>query len=361
MINSCPICNQQDLKIFFEQQNVPIFQNKVYETKVQALDAQVGKVSLAQCHTCGFVFNSTFESELMVYDKNYHNEQGYSQCFKEHLNVILNKLLSFHIKDKRVVEIGCGKGFFLELLLANQVDVTGFDPTYEGNNSRVVKDYFSRKYSELDADVILLRHTLEHIPNVLDFLSQIAEANKYKGYIFIEVPTFDWIMKKQSFWDIFYEHCNYFTESTLSNMFGICETGTLFGGQYTYLWGDLSTLKRKIKSQLKQRFQKLSFDSIIDEFKDVLSAKRSEIAVWGAAAKGSTFLNLLDPQKEFVKYVVDINPAKQNKFVARTAHPIFSPDIISTNPVEMIMVMNENYYDEVVSLVNDKAIKIESI
>ena len=40
-------------------------------------------------------------------------------------------------------------------------------------------------------------------------------------------------------------------------------------------------------------------------------------AVWGAGAKGSTFLNLLDKERKAVKYVIDINPAKQNKFIAR--------------------------------------------
>lgn len=361
MTNSCPICSNHDFNFFFDQENVPVFQNKVYETQAQALEAGVGKVKLTQCNYCGFVFNSNFESDLMVYDKNYHNEQGYSQVFKEHLNDILNLLLSFNLKDKKVVEIGCGKGYFMDLLLAKNIDVTGFDPTYEGDSPRVVKDYFSKKYSRLNADVIILRHTLEHIPNVLNFLTQIAEANNFKGKIFIEVPTFDWIMKKQSFWDIFYEHCNYFTEETLGQMFGTCQTGAVFGGQYIYLWGDLSTLKKRIEQPNKKKYEQLSFIATIESFKAMLAKNNNRIAVWGAAAKGSTFLNLLDPKKEFVKYVVDINPAKQNKFIARTAHSIFPSDIIQKDHVEVILVMNENYYDEIVQVVNNKSIKVNSI
>lgn len=361
MTTSCPICSNHDFNFFFEQDNVPVFQNKVYETYAQALVAEVGKVKLTQCNYCGFVFNSNFKTDLMVYDEHYHNEQGCSQVFKEHLNEVLDLLLSFNLVDKKVVEIGCGKGYFMDRLLAKNVDVIGFDPTYEGDSPRVVKDYFSKKYSGLNADIIILRHTLEHIPNVLDFLNQIAEANNFRGKIFIEVPTFDWIMKKQSFWDIFYEHCNYFTEETLGQMFETFQTGALFGGQYIYLWGDLSTLKKKIRSPSMKNYEKLSFTFTIDNFKKILSQNKNRLAVWGAAAKGSTFLNLLDPRKEFVKYVVDINPAKQNKFIAKTVHPIFPPNIIKTNPVDIILVMNENYYDEIVSLVNDKSILINSI
>lgn len=361
MTSTCPICDEQDFNNFFDQENVPVFQNKVYETQVQALSAHVGNVALTQCKYCGFVFNSNFENNLMVYDKNYHNEQGNSQVFKDHLNDILELLVSFNLANKKVVEIGCGKGYFMELLMARNIDVTGFDPTYEGDSPKVVKDYFSKKYSGLNADVIILRHTLEHIPNVMDFLSQIAEANNFKGQIFIEVPTFDWIMKKQSFWDIFYEHCNYFTEETLGQMFGKCQTGSVFGGQYIYLWGDLNTLKGKIEQRNIKKHEQLSFTATIEKFKHTLSKNKNHIAVWGAAAKGSTFLNLLDSQKELVKYVVDINPAKQNKFIARTAHPVFPPDIIKTDPVENIWVMNEKYYDEIVSLVNNKSIKINCI
>ena len=60
-------------------------------------------------------------------------------------------------------------------------------------------------------------------------------------------------------------------------------------------------------------------------------------AVWGAGAKGSTFLNLLDTERKAVKYVIDINPAKQNKFIAGTGHPIYSPEILLQQPVENII------------------------
>ena len=38
-------------------------------------------------------------------------------------------------------------------------------------------------------------------------------------------------------------------------------------------------------------------------------------AIWGAGAKGFTFLNILDKNASLIKYVVDINPKKQNKYI----------------------------------------------
>lgn len=110
---------------------------------------------------------------------------------------------------------------------SNNLECVGFDPAYEGNDPAIIKDYFSEKY-KIDADVVILRHTLEHIANPYLFIQQIARTNNYKGHIFIEVPTFDWIVNKKAFWDIFYEHCNYFTQQTLGSIFSNALTGNYF-------------------------------------------------------------------------------------------------------------------------------------
>ena len=71
------------------------------------------------------------------------------------------------------------------------------------------------------------------------------------------------------------------------------------------------------------------------------------LAVWGAGAKGSTFVNILDKEKKAIQYVIDINPAKQNNFIGGTGHPIFDPDILLKQPVKNILIMNENYTEEI--------------
>ncbi len=86
-----------------------------------------------------------------------------------------------------------------------------------------------------------------------------------------------------------------------------------------------------------------------------------DIIIWGAGAKGSTFLNLLDPDRKIIKYVIDINPAKQNKFIAHTAHPIYSPDNIKENKIKRILVMNENYKNEIEKSVDNKNIVIQNL
>ena len=333
------------IRELFIQKKVPLFQNKVFLNQEDARKSSSGQVRLVQSLHTGFVFNQLFDETLMVYDVNYHNEQANSSYYKKHQDHVFDLLKEFDIKEKEVVEIGCGKGHFFNIMKANKVNCTGFDPAYEGNDPHIIKDYFSEKYN-LQADLIVLRHTLEHIGNPHVFLQEIAKANNYNGYIFIEVPTFKWIVEKKAFWDIFYEHCNYFTEETLGLMFDNALTGKLFGNQYIYCYARLDSLKKRIPQQSVAPRWDLSFTTKIKEWEKFVSTN-PDIIIWGAGAKGSTFLNLVDPAEEYIKAAIDINPEKQNKFIALSGHPIYAPEKLSDLTCNHIIVMNENYLTEI--------------
>jgi hypothetical protein len=267
-------------------------------------------------------------------------------------------LISYGLEGKKVVEIGCGKGHFFEMMLEQGIDCTGFDPTYEGTHPKIRKEYFTEK-SAIQADVIILRHTLEHITSPFGFLHQIAKANGYKGHVFVEVPTLDWILQKEAFWDIFYEHCNYFTQATLGSMFTQAATGSFFGDQYIYLWANLACLHPTVPHLAIQPYQPL-FAKTIEKWKNYLSTHQN-ISIWGAGGKGSTFLNLLDTQRQYVRCVIDINPAKQGKFIARTGHPIVSPNDLQELGIQHIIVMNENYLEEIRNMLGTTAVVLTTL
>src|ERR1035437_9728365 len=211
----CPLPHSDNTQVIYIQRSVPLIQNKVYTTKALARTAPCIDVTLAQSLDNGFVFSANFTDTIIDYDMHYQNEQSHSPYFRNHLENVISIIESHNTLNNKVVEIGCGKAYFLEMLLERGVDIIGFDPTYEGESSKVIKDFFSDKYSNIGAEFIILRHTMEHISQPFDFIKTIAAANNYKGKIFIEVPTFEWIVKHNATEDIFYEHCNYFTLETL--------------------------------------------------------------------------------------------------------------------------------------------------
>jgi hypothetical protein len=115
----------------------------------------------------------------MVYDNNYQNEQAGSPLFQRHLEAVARVIDRSMGKDE-LVEVGCGKGYFLEMMLAKGFKATGFDPTYEGANPRIKRKYFEPGIVE-QADGLILRHFLEHIENPVSFLGKLKEANDGSG------------------------------------------------------------------------------------------------------------------------------------------------------------------------------------
>ncbi|REJ82287.1 MAG: methyltransferase domain-containing protein [Bacteroidetes bacterium] len=347
----------------YSSPDIPVFQNVVYPDPESAKTAQCRNMQLMHCAASGFIFNAEFDSSLLDYSTDYQNEQGHSPVFHEHL-LEVKQIAEKHIdKNSKVVEIGCGKGTFFEMLRSDGYNITGFDPAYEGESKEIVKEYFGKSHRNLNAEFIILRHTLEHIPDPLLFLKEIAESANSYAKIYIEVPTFEWIANKQAVWDIFYEHCNYFTVHSLSNFFTLCETGDLFGGQYIYLVANLSVLKnadevKKLNDDAGKYTQ--LFSDLNHRFNSIIGIPGRKI-IWGAGGKGSTFLNLFDGGKKYFDYVVDINPLKQGKYIGHTGHPIYAPVAVQAEKPDHILVMNENYLEEIIKTVNNPEIRIESI
>jgi hypothetical protein len=357
MMCRCPLCQRNDYTQIYSVNDIPLFQNRVYDSVPEAKSAPTGTMELIQCINCGFVYNRLFDNRLMIYDQTYQNEQNHSGYFQNYLNEIIELFHKEGLIDGKIVEIGSGKGYFLNLMEKSGAKIIGFDPAYEGENPCIMKEYFSPKHTGIRADTVILRHTLEHIDDPFKFLHLIAEINNYHGKIYIEVPSFEWIIARKAFWDIAYEHCNYFRESVLKVMFKKSKTGILFNGQYLYIIAELKELKSGIHGNRSHpsEFGPI-FKEKLYEYAQILERNNRNI-VWGAGGKGSTFVNILDPKAKLIKYLVDINPKKQNKYLAKSAHSILSPaHIVNETTINTIFIMNENYLAEIQKEIGNRRI-----
>jgi 2-polyprenyl-3-methyl-5-hydroxy-6-metoxy-1,4-benzoquinol methylase len=110
---------------------LPVFQNRMFHSEEEAKNCVKGDVVLVQDLETGLIFNQAFRPELMQYDSDYQNEQAVSKVFQEHLKNV-GYVVQQHFRDCSLIEVGCGKGYFLELLQELGVEITGLDPTYEG-------------------------------------------------------------------------------------------------------------------------------------------------------------------------------------------------------------------------------------
>lgn len=344
----------------FRADRLPVFQNRMFDTEAQARDCVRGDLVLVQDPVTGLVSNAAFDPALVDYGADYQNEQGHSVVFREHLRAV-SDIVARHLKGRELIEVGCGKGLFLEQLQRDGFRITGLDPTYEGNNPAIVREYFTAD-TGLRADGLILRHVLEHVRDPIAFLERIREANGGGGTIYIEVPCLDWIAERRAWFDLFYEHVNYFRLGDFQRMFGsVQEAGRLFGDQYLYVVADLATLRpaQALRGTFGHFALPADFRSSIERSAQRVresSTGSRRCAVWGGASKGVIFALYMERAGAPVDLIIDINPAKQDMYIAATGLRIHSPPeaLGLLEPGADLFVMNSNYLDEIRALSNHR-------
>lgn len=335
-----------DRQLYF-QTDYPVLQNRMYANREAARNCVKGTIRLVEDAKTGIVHNAAFIPDLMAYGSDYQNEQGLSAAFLEHLKHVRDIVLNV-IGKQALVEIGCGKAFFLEMLQEQNADIRGYDSTYEGSNRSVQKSYVTSN-SQLGARGLILRHVLEHVKDPPAFLAELSAANGHQGLIYIEVPCFDWICENRAWFDIYYEHVNYFRSSDFQRMFGtIIEQGHLFGGQYHYVIADLATIRRPTRDSSDPVAFPDDFTASITRLSRDAKIGQPRV-IWGGASKGVIFALLAERAGSPVNRVIDINPAKQGAFLAGTGLRVLSPEegLAGLAKDTPIYIMNPNYLCEI--------------
>jgi len=341
-----------------------------------AVNIPRGDLDLVVCEECGFIFNRSFDSTRIMYGADYENAQAYSPSFNEYLDGLVEHLIVERaVRDCLVVEVGCGNGLFLRKLLAyddNQAGNSGhgFDPSYSGSESeldgrlRFTTRYYDAECTAIPADVVVCRHVIEHVQRPIGLLQDVKQAlaNKPGARLFFETPCVEWILRNQVIWDFFYEHCSYFTADSLTTAFQVAGFAVqsvqhVFGGQYLWLEATLPVtepaISRRPGTVAAQAREFARAETELRRHWDqkirALSSQET-VALWGAGAKGVTFANLVDRERQWLDCVVDLNPLKQGHFVPGTGHPIVSFQDLTRRGVKSAILMNPNYREENLAL-----------
>jgi SAM-dependent methyltransferase len=369
-VRKCPVCNSADIEIFLQRHNVPPTQNFVINRQVKAEKYRDGMLDMAVCNDCGFIYNASFNSDLVGYGGEYENTQAYSDAFNEYMDSLVDHLIhTRNIQQKNILEIGCGNGLFLRKLISHKDSRNtgyGYDVSYRGDlqfeNGRLnfFREFFPGKEKIPDPDIVINRHVIEHIDKPVHFLELIRNnlPDNQNLRLFLETPCVEWILDNNVFWDFFYEHCSYFSKSSLvtaleESGFKVETIHHVFNGQYLWVEASLSdkshtvisphTIKEKTRAFVEhEAARKKYWTGVLTEHHG-----HNKIAVWGAGAKGVTFVNILDQGRKFIDCVIDINPNKQGNYIPGTGHSIIAPDEIPARNIKYVIVMNDNYLQEV--------------
>ncbi len=383
----CPNCYSKATNDFFTVKDAPVHSLVTIKDYQTAMNIERKDITLAFCNNCGFIYNSSFDTTLDYYTQGYEDQQGFSPTFLKFISGVTNRFIDrYDMRNKSVIEIGCGKGDFISLIceLGNNKGI-GIDPawvpgrTKPNPNVTFIKEFYSEEHGKLKADCICCRHTLEHIHATADFLKTIRKSigTREDVILFFEVPSIVRILKIQAFWDIFYEHCTYMSPGSLArlfrmNGFEVLDMYLEYDDQYLFIEAKPVNKPSEKIHPLEESVEELKeltgiftakINNTLDNWRKKfaeLRDKKLKTVVWGGGSKSVGFLTHFDREK-VIDHVVDINPHMQGNYIPGIGKQYVGPDFLKEYNPDVVIIMNAVYTEEIRKMLLERGLSPELI
>jgi len=308
-----------------------------------------------QCLHCGLV---QVDCDPVPYFREVVRASGFSKEMRDfRLKQFADWVDRCSLRGRKVLEIGCGHGEYLELMHAQGVIAHGLEYGEEAVSECYRKGLQVVRGSIVDGNTylpsspfhaFLILSYLEHLPDPGAALRKICANLEEDAVGLVEVPNFDLILEKGLFSEFIPDHLHYFTRETLSGL--LQRNGfDVLGCEEVWHRYILSASVRKRKNldlawlDRRQTELTLSLQDYVQRF------GKGNIAIWGAGHQALAVI-ALSGIAPYIRYVVDSAPFKQGRFTPATHIPIVSPESLETSPVRAILVMAASYSDEVATI-----------
>ncbi|MBK9425122.1 MAG: methyltransferase domain-containing protein [Bacteroidetes bacterium] len=355
MASNCKICKRNNSSIFIEFNKYPKTISYLFNNRESAIQDQA-PILFLKCNYCQHIQISTdmpqdfYDDYIMTvsHSPKMHNFQ------LEQANQFVNK---YNLIGKSILEAGCGDGNFSEILKSMGCNVIGNEPSHSFRQLALkrgltVDDKFiNETYTNPNApfDAIVSREVMEHVPEPIDFLTNLRRILKPDGVALIEVPNFEKALRENRYYDMFPDHLSYFTKESLTAAMlisGFKNIEIEYGMDEEFIYAFATN------NNISNNEMVLSVKHISEDFKK-LNVEFKNIVIWGAGGKG---ISALGSQEDIskVKYVVDSDPFKQNKFLPSSGLLVKKPeDLFNDKSVDLLIITNLAYTDEIVKILQE--------
>lgn len=186
---------------------------------------------LVKCGNCGFVFSQKIPtpSELTEHYEGYGRNDYLSPITVKRYHELLDKMEPFR-KTNKILDVGCGIGYFLEVAKERGWEVYGTEFTDEAVEICERKGIKMQKgvltidnYKAEEFDIITSFEVIEHINNPKEELNHFFQLLRKGGLVYVTTPNFNSLLRyrlKESYNVIAYpEHLSYYTPKTIRTVF----------------------------------------------------------------------------------------------------------------------------------------------
>ena len=374
----CRSCGNKDLKRVVSLGYQPLA-NNLLNKKNEKCELYPLEVNYCEkCHNCQL--SVSVEPSKMF--SNYLYTSSTSKIFRDHFVDAAKKYskeLRLNKKKSYIIDIGSNDGValkpFLNLgfkkilgiepaknlaKLANKNKIKTFNGFLEKKNLKKIKN---------NADLILASNVFAHSDKLKEMAECMLKLLGKKGTIVIEVQYLLNTLKDLTFDNIYHEHYNYWSLTSLVNFFNQFDAKIFRSEKVDTHGGSLRIYvkkdkKIKIESSVKQML-KIEENFGIKKFKtykefgekvynirnnvlkniEKLKNNKKKIIGYGAPAKATTALNFFGISKE-IDFIVEDNKLKHNKFVPGVKIPIKNKTEIK-NKNNTLLVLAWNFYDDI--------------
>jgi SAM-dependent methyltransferase len=339
------------------------------------------------CQKCWLVQTGEMASSLELFDKDYAYFSSFSKFWLEHAKSYVDQMFQkFNFDSKSlVIEVASNDGYLLQYVNQKGCNSLGIEPT---NSTAVaarekgietIEEFFgvdlaTKLYNDNKlADLMIANNVLAHVPDINDFIKGFSILLKTDGVATFEFPHLMQLINHNQFDTIYHEHFSYLSLSTVSaifesnglSVFDVEEIPT-HGGSLRVYAQKKSTGSREIHKNVSELLQKESNIGITSvkyyegfQYKTnkvkynflnfLISAKINgkKVAAYGAAAKGNTLMNFSGVRNDLISFVVDKNPAKQNKYMPGSRIIITNEDILKIEKPDFIVILPWNLKNEI--------------
>lgn len=317
-------------------------------------------LDLCQCMGCGLV---QFDCEPVDYYRDVIRAGGFSKTMVELRRYQYKHLInSYHLEGKKFIEVGCGQGEFLKVLSEFPVEVHGIehDPHLvelaRAQGLDVTEGFTETEDTRFAGglyDVFLSFNFLEHQPDPSTMLQAIYRNLEDDAMGLITVPSFEYIMDHNSYYELIRDHLAYYTFETLTPLLE----------RNGFQVEECEVINRDTLSVIVRKRPQIDTENLLECYVNLkremetymkyLDAWDKKVAIWGASHQGFT-LAATTKLGEKARYIIDSAPFKQGKFAPASHLPIVGPDHFHEHPVDAIIITAPGYTDEIAASIRQK-------